>query len=91
VPQILASIEERLKSLHEALGGLPQVAVSKPLVDLEGLARRLEAVETRLGRIEDSLDTRLITLSEVRLDVFKSGKNKVFMVNNKVYKNSMRI
>ncbi|XP_059471387.1 uncharacterized protein LOC132194244 [Neocloeon triangulifer] len=64
VPQILASLEERLKSLGEALKGQSHVEFANTEVDLEGLARRLEAVETRLGRIEGSLDTRLNTLSE---------------------------
>ncbi|CAB3366211.1 Hypothetical predicted protein [Cloeon dipterum] len=66
VPQILLSIEERLKALDEAFRGRTQLK-KQPVdkeVDLEGLARRLEAVETRLSRIEASLDTRLNTLSE---------------------------
>jgi hypothetical protein len=86
VPQILASIQEGLKSLSEALGGQSHVLVSKPpLVDLDALARRLEAVETRLARIESSLDTRLNTLSEVlkiQFDFFVAARIAVFCFQN---------
>jgi hypothetical protein len=85
VPQILASIQEGLKSLSEALGGQSHVLVSNPpLVDLDALARRLEAVETRLGRIESSLDTRLNTLSEVWLkfnSIFSWPKSSILFQN----------
>lgn len=66
MPKILASIEDRLKSLGEALSRNPPRMPGWSDRSIEALSRRIEAVESRLGRLDNLMELRLDKLAEVR-------------------------